>query len=53
MTLGGERYVGLDGKAIGIDHFGASAPFQTIYKEFGLTAERVVTEAEALLERGV
>lgn len=52
VTMGWERYVGLEGIAIGIDHFGASAPFQTIYKEFGLTSDRVVDEAEALLKRG-
>jgi transketolase len=49
VTLGWDRYVGLNGTAIGIDHFGASAPFGTIYKEFGLTAERVVKEARELL----
>ena len=31
------------GIAIGLDHFGASAPYQTLYREFGLTAEAVVT----------
>jgi transketolase len=51
VTLGWDRYVGLGGSAIGIDHFGASAPFATIYKEFGLTAERVADEARKLLTR--
>lgn len=48
-TVGWEHYVGLDGAVIGIDRFGVSAPFGTIYKEFGLTAEAVAARAEALL----
>jgi transketolase len=51
VTLGWDRYIGLGGTAIGINHFGASAPFATIYKEFGLTAERVAEEARKLLSR--
>lgn len=51
VTLGWDRYIGLQGTAIGIDHFGASAPFATIYKEFGLTAERVAEEARKILKR--
>jgi transketolase len=41
-TLGWERYVGSDGRVIGLDHFGASAPAEVLYREFGLTAENVV-----------
>ncbi len=33
---------------IGLDHFGASAPYQTIFKEFGFTVENVVKRAKAL-----
>jgi transketolase len=51
-TMGWERYVGLEGTAVGVDHFGASAPFQTIYRNFGITAERAADEAEALVKRG-
>ncbi len=36
------KYVGTDGKIIGLDHFGASAPYKTLYKEFGITAEAIV-----------
>jgi transketolase len=36
------KYIGSEGKIIGIDHFGASAPYKTLYKEFGVTAEAVV-----------
>ena len=48
-TFGWERYVGLDGKAIGIDHFGASAPAATLFEEFGFTVERVLEDALSLL----
>jgi transketolase len=37
-----QRFVGDDGVVMGIERFGASAPYQRIYQEFGLTAERVV-----------
>ncbi|MCZ6867674.1 MAG: transketolase [Chloroflexi bacterium] len=49
-TLGWERYVGLDGVAIGLDRFGASAPAAELYRQFNLTAQRVVDEATRLLE---
>jgi transketolase len=35
---------------IGIDHFGASAPYKTLYEKFGITSDRVVEEALHLLE---
>ena len=47
--LGWERYVGPRGQAIGVDHFGASAPIEVLYEKFGLTSERVVEEATKLL----
>ncbi len=45
VPLGWERYTGLDGVAIGLSRFGASAPSQVIYEKLGLTAQRVVDEA--------
>ena len=42
------RYVGLDGKVIGIDRFGLSAPGPTVMKELGITAEAVVAAAKSL-----
>ncbi len=45
------RWVGTDGVVLGIDHFGASAPFQRIYDEFGLTADRVVEVAQRLARK--
>lgn len=50
-SLGWERYVGCDGAIISVDRFGASAPFQRLYTEFGLTAERVVAAVKELLAR--
>ena len=49
--MGWERYVGLQGRIIGLSHFGASAPIATLYEKFGLTAERVVEEANACLRQ--
>jgi transketolase len=39
-TFGWERYVGSEGKAIGIDTFGASAPGETNIREYGFTVEK-------------
>ncbi len=50
-TFGWDRYVGLDGIAIGIDRYGASAPYEIIYRELGITAEAVVKAARQLLGR--
>ena len=49
VTSGWQRYIGSTGVALGIDHFGASAPYQILYKEFGLTAEAVAAAATSLL----
>jgi len=49
VTSGWERYVGQNGVAIGIDRFGASAPFQEIYHNLGLTAEAMVEAVVGLL----
>ncbi|MCP4186366.1 MAG: transketolase, partial [Gammaproteobacteria bacterium] len=43
------KYVGLDGRVIGMDTFGESAPADDLFKHFGFTLERVVSEADALL----
>jgi transketolase len=50
-TIGWDRWIGSSGVAIGLDRFGASAPHPTLYREFGITPERVAAAAEALLER--
>ena len=43
------RFVGDRGVVIGIDRFGASAPFQKLYEEYGITAAAVVAAAHKLL----
>ena len=43
------KYVGLDGEVVGIDRFGASAPADQLYKEFGITAEAVVEAGRRVL----
>ncbi len=48
-TMPWYRIVGSEGAVIGIDHFGASAPYEVLYKEFGFTAENVVKTAKAIL----
>ena len=45
VTMPWYRFVGLDGKALGIDHYGASAPAAILFKEFGFTVENVVKAA--------
>ncbi len=47
--FGWERYVGLNGKVVGIDRFGESAPYTEIYQSLGITAEAVVEAAKSLL----
>ena len=48
-TLAWGRYVGLDGEVVGIDRFGASAPYQVIFEQLGLTAEAVAEAARRAL----
>ena len=43
------KYVGLDGKVIGIDRFGESAPAKQLFEYFGFTTENVVKAVEELL----
>jgi transketolase len=50
--LGWERYVGLDGTAVGLSRFGASAPGRVVYERLGLTAERLRNEVLRILEDG-
>lgn len=50
VTTGWQKYVGIDGVTIGIDHFGASAPYERLYQEFGLTVGRIVDVAKGLVK---
>jgi len=42
------RWVGADGVVLGISRFGASAPYERIYTELGLTVDAVVSAATTL-----
>ena len=46
LTMGWRKYVGDAGVSIGIDHYGASADYATLYREFGITTEAVVAAAK-------
>ncbi len=51
VTQGWGKYVGLDGDVIGIDHFGASAPYTVVFEKFGFTVDNVVTRSKKLLNQ--
>jgi transketolase len=43
------RWVGSHGDVVGLTRFGASAPYQRVYEELGITADAVVQRVQALL----
>lgn len=47
-TFGWDRYVGPEGKAIGMTTFGASGPYKTLFEYFGFTVDAIVEAAESL-----
>ncbi|PWH19804.1 MAG: transketolase [Ardenticatenia bacterium] len=49
IPLGWERYVGNNGAVIGMERFGASAPYQVLLEKFGFTVENVTQRALQLL----
>ncbi|GAA3231968.1 transketolase [Actinocorallia longicatena] len=51
IGLGWRGYVGDIGESVSIEHFGASADYKTLYQQFGLTPDRVVTAARASLTK--
>ncbi len=48
-SFGWERYIGIDGLAITIDHFGASAPYKVLEQKLGFTPEAVVEKIKKYL----
>ena len=50
-TFGWERYVGSDGRVIGMETFGASAPLKELQRKFGFEPDRVVLFAKEMLGR--
>jgi transketolase len=51
IALGWRGFVGDAGECVGLEHFGESADYQALYREFGITAEHVMTAAKASLAR--
>jgi transketolase len=50
-TFGWERYVGLEGKIVGMRTFGASAPLKDLLKHFGFTVDAVVAAAKDVVAK--
>jgi len=51
VSMGWRDCVGDDGECVALNHFGASAPYQILYEQFGITAERVVAAAHSSLSK--
>jgi transketolase len=51
VPLGWERYVGPQGYVVGLNRFGASAPYKTIFEQLGFTSENVTLQALAVLDK--
>ncbi|MCD2347335.1 transketolase [Clostridium guangxiense] len=49
-SFGWHKYVGLDGKVLAIDHFGASAPAGILFKKFGFTVENVIKMCKEIVK---
>ena len=49
VSQGWYKYVGDHGRVIGVDHFGASAPYQKIFEEYHLTSKDVINVAQHML----
>ncbi|MDZ4045780.1 MAG: transketolase [Rhodoglobus sp.] len=49
LALGWSRYVGDAGRSVSIEHFGASADYKTLFREFGITTEATVAAAKETL----
>jgi len=49
LTSGWREFVGDQGVSVGIDHYGASADYQTLYREFGITTSAVVAAVKQTL----
>ena len=49
LKQGWEKYLGDQGRFVGMTGFGASAPFNILYQQFGITAENVAAQVKTLL----
>jgi transketolase len=52
IKLGWEHYVGLDGKILGMDRFGASAPGSVLFEKFGFTSAHIAAIAREMIKKG-
>ena len=51
VSSGWRKFVGRDGAVVGVDRFGESAPGPAVYKHVGMTVDRIVEAARALVRR--
>jgi transketolase len=51
VAMGWREFVGDAGESVSLEHFGASAPYQVLYEQFGITPERVVAAAHSSLSK--
>ncbi|HRX77543.1 MAG TPA: transketolase [Pirellulaceae bacterium] len=49
IRQGWDRYIGSEGRFVGMSSFGASAPFEELYAHFGITPENVAAEAKSAI----
>ena len=49
VELGWHKYIGTGGRFVGMRGFGASAPFKQLFEHFGITTDKVVAEAKAVI----
>jgi transketolase len=49
ISLGWERWLGEKGSVVGVDRYGVSAPYEIIYREFGLSVDNIIEQAKNLL----
>jgi len=50
IPMGWERYAGEENRIIAMPGFGASAPFEVLYEQFGISADNVIAKAKELLQ---
>ena len=48
-TMSWYRWVGCDGAVLGLDRFGASAPYEKVYEELGITVDKIVQAAKMVI----
>jgi transketolase len=51
VAMGWRDFVGEAGECLSLEHFGASAPYQILYEQYGLTPDRIVASAHASLSK--